>query len=693
MIGYAELEISLHRREAGAYAIDFRFNQPDSDADIRLGQDELTQATIDLEALLALTHSPEKYGEKLTQDFFAEPGVLAAFTQAIASAQSIDKPLRLRLSIGPSALELHSIRWETLRNPLDNTPLCTNENILFSRYLSSLDWRPVRLRPKDDLSALVLVANPSDLHEYNLAAVDVEGEVERSRAGLGSIKVSLIPEPGEGDPATLDNLILQLRDKEFDILYLVAHGALVKNEPWLWLEDQEGKVSRTPGVELVTRLKELQKRPRLVVLASCQSAGKNAGDALQALAPRLAEAGIPAVIAMQGNISIQTVSEFMPVFFEELRRDGQIDRALAVARGRVRNQPDNWMPALFTRLKSGRIWYVPGFGEERKGFEKWPALMRSIKRGQCTPIIGPGLYEPYLGAPREIAQRWAEAYHYPMAPHERESLPQVAQYLTINQYQRAPYDELEEYLQGEIQSRFADTLPKDLRQGRVPLDELLNVVGARSRQDHPYEPHEALAQLPLPIFITTNPDGLLTSALKDSGKDPQVVLCPWNEYIEQIESIYDREPDYFPTPQRPLVYHLFGRIDEPDSLVLTEDDYFDFLIGVTGNKDLIPSAVRRALADSALLFLGFQMDDWNFRVLFRSILSQQGGSRRDRYAHIAAQIEPEEGRNLEPERARAYLENYFAKGADISLFWGSPEDFIKELISRWTESNRQEHHG
>ena len=77
------------------------------------------------------------------------------------------------------------------------------------------------------------------------------------------------------------------------------------------------------------------------------------------------------------------------------------------------------------------------------------------------------------------------------------------------------------------------------------------------------------------------------------------------------------------------------------------------------------------------------MDDWNFRVLFRSILSQQGGgAARDRYAHIAAQIEPEEGRLLEPERARRYLEKYFSKGADISLYWGSADDFVQELSQR-----------
>ena len=688
MNNYAELEIGLHRRDAGSYSVDFRFSQPESETDVRLAQGQSTQVTFELDQLQDLVFDADAYGKRLTQDFFADPTVKNAFSQARTSAQSLDYPLRLRLLIGPSAPELHSLRWETLRDPQDDTPLCTNENLLFSRYLSSLDWRPVRLRPQGKLNALAAIANPSDLADYNLAPVDVEGELSRAKGALGEIPLTPLPGEDGSQHATLNNMVASLREVEYDILYLVCHGALVKDEPWLWLEDDQGKVARTSGQELVTRLKELTQRPRLVVLASCQSAGKSAGDALAALGPSLAEAGIPAVIAMQGNISMETVAEFMPVFFQELQRDGQIDRALAVARGAVRHRPDFWMPALFMRLKSGRIWYVPGFSDDRQGFEKWPALLRSIRRGQCTPIIGPGFYESMFGSPRDIAQRWSEAYHYPMAPHERESLPQVAQYLTINQYKQAPYDELEEYLEAEIQEGYQEILPSELKQGRAPLDKLIEAVGAHQREQNALDPYNVLAQLPLPIYITTNPGNLMAASLAEAGKDPQVVLCPWNEYIEQVESIYDREPDYFPTPERPLVYHLFGRISEPDSVVLTEDDYFDYLIGVTSNKDLIPSAVRRALADTALLFLGFQMDEWNFRVLFRSILSQQGGGRRDRYAHIAAQIEPEEGRILEPERARRYLEKYFAKGADISLFWGSADDFLNELHQRWKEKAR-----
>ena len=67
----------------------------------------------------------------------------------------------------------------------------TNQNIYFSRYLSSLDWRPVHLRPKSLMRALVAIANPSNLSEYqNLAPIDVEGELNRARQALGAIPIT-----------------------------------------------------------------------------------------------------------------------------------------------------------------------------------------------------------------------------------------------------------------------------------------------------------------------------------------------------------------------------------------------------------------------------------------------------------------------------------------------------------------------
>jgi hypothetical protein len=136
------------------------------------------------------------------------------------------------------------------------------------------------------------------------------------------------------------------------------------------------------------------------------------------------------------------------------RRDGVIDRAVAAARGQVRDRPDSWMPVLFMRLATGRIWYVPGFAGPGAVEDLWVTLQASIELGKCTPILGPGLLEPYLGSSRDLARQLAEKHHFPLAPHDREDLPQVAQYLAVNQGGAFPRLELVGYLRRELQRRF-----------------------------------------------------------------------------------------------------------------------------------------------------------------------------------------------------------------------------------------------
>ena len=96
-----------------------------------------------------------------------------------------------------------------------------------------------------------------------------KAELAAARAGLGDIAAIELATRGQ---VTLNNMAARLRDG-YDILYLVAHGMLVDGEPWLFLEKEDGTADRVPGRELVTRIQELDDRPRLVVLVSCQSAG------------------------------------------------------------------------------------------------------------------------------------------------------------------------------------------------------------------------------------------------------------------------------------------------------------------------------------------------------------------------------------------------------------------------------------
>ncbi|MGE5249615.1 MAG: CHAT domain-containing protein [Bacteroidota bacterium] len=680
MTDIADLELGLHQREAGKFTVEMRFSQPDSDDDKRIGQAQPITAEINFQDLASKADNPAAYGASLTSGLFADKDLLVEFGKARASAQTSKVPLRVRLLIGPSAPELNSLYWESLRDPDDpNATLFTGEQVFFSRYLSSLDWRPVKLRAKGNLKALVVISNPSNLSDYpGLAPVDIAGELKRAQDALGGIPVTALP-AAPGEHATLSALIDCVREG-VDILYLVAHGAFVKEEPWLFLEDENGAVARVSGYDLATRIRELDNQPRLVVLASCQSAGAGAGAALQSLGPKLAEGGVPAVLAMQGSVSMETVAKFMPVFFQELQKDGQIDRAVSVARGMVRDQSDFWMPVLFMRLRSGRIWYVPGFGEEGGDFKKWPALLTSVETGSCTPILGGGLHEPLYGSSRDLALGLAEKYHYPLSPASRDALPQVTQYLSIDQSIDTLIYELQAVIRKNIQTRYEAVLPGNLTGDKAPILDLISFGGQQMRASDPAEQHKVLASLRLPIYITTTFDSLMFDALKEAGADPQMVICPWSDRF-QVDSLKDTQPDYRPTPERPLVYHLFGHFSVPDSLVLTEDDHFEFLIGITRNKDLIPSMVLRSLAASSLMFMGFQLEDWSFRIFFRSIMDLQGGGRRSKYAHIAVQVDPDEIRNIDPRRARDYLVDYFDDDS-INIYWGQSDDFLRELAAQ-----------
>ena len=90
--------------------------------------------------------------------------------------------------------------------------------------------------------------------------------------------------------------------------------------------------------------------------------------------------------------------------------------------------------------------------------------------------------------------------------------------------------------------------------------------------------------------------------------------------------------------------------------------------------------MQRALADMSRLFLGFEMDGWDFRVLFRSIMNLEGRERRRRNPpiHAGVQVDPDESRILEIDGARKYLESYF-QDADVHIYWGSVEDFARDL--------------
>lgn len=360
MTDFAELEIILLPGEVGTHLLELVLALPGSETKARLTGPQPAAVHFDLPALAGLRDRPGEYGSALAAQLFAAPRAAIGFARAREAAQAKNLPLRLRLRAIPGPDGLHGLAWETLGDPEDDTPLALKQDIYFTRELARQDTRPVFLTARRDLRALVMVANPANLDQLGLAALDSQAEAGRAAEALSGIPAEVIGGPGRA-PASLNRLVDGLRSgcadgQGFDILYLVSHGGFSKDRYRLVLEEEDRLYKLEEDETILQALKGLECPPRLVVLVACQGAKARPASADLVFASRLAEAGIAAVLALQGDFTIATAKVFMPAFFRELARDGQIDRAAAIARWPVRERLDFWMPALFTSLESGRIW-------------------------------------------------------------------------------------------------------------------------------------------------------------------------------------------------------------------------------------------------------------------------------------------------------------------------------------------------
>ncbi len=348
------LEVEIQPETNGSYAIALRLPQA---ATLAAELVDCRAARIDAAQLRALSLDAAAYGRALTGMVFAEPALREAWAKAQGFAAARGEPLRVALKLGADDA-LHELRWEALCDPTTQEPLALSERILVSRVLPSADLAPLTIPEKpSSLRALAVAANPIDLADFGLPPIAVADEIERISAALSPIPTTIIadcPQAGQRR-ATLAAMLAALRDGA-DIFYLVCHSTLRDGWPFLWLEGDDGRCARVRADELASCLRNLSRRPLLAVLASCFGVGDQADSALMALGPQLAQAGIPAVLALRDRAPMALVERLMPNFFRELRRDGQVDRALAAARAALRDTGTWWQAVLFLRIADGRLW-------------------------------------------------------------------------------------------------------------------------------------------------------------------------------------------------------------------------------------------------------------------------------------------------------------------------------------------------
>lgn len=297
----------------------------------------------------------------------------------------------------------------------------------------------------------------------------------------------------------------------------------------------------------------------------------------------------------------------------------------------------------------------------------------------------------------QLTKVWAEFIDYPMP--DSHNMARVAQYFLVEQKDvgqaKAKYLEFIKTFFLEIAGSDAENedLARKLKSQvkEIHFSEIISQMDYPRFHDDAKDSLRLLARLPLSIYVTTSYYDFLERALEAEGKKPRTQACFWCGGISGAKIERAPDPDFKPTATEPIVYHLYGIEDYPQTLVLSEDDFMDFLVSIAEDtnmlKPIIPLKLQEALASSPLLLLGYHLRDWDFRILFRFILKYRNKDELTPRGMVI-QLKPDEKRIGDIEKSIEYLSRYFDK-KKFEVELANTDNLIYKL---WEEINPDEKH-
>ena len=279
------------------------------------------------------------------------------------------------------------------------------------------------------------------------------------------------------------------------------------------------------------------------------------------------------------------------------------------------------------------------------------AIVKAIAEGRVVPVLG-------LDGAVDLAAELAAAFGY---PGDRPlDLARVSQYAATMNGAGPLHDELHRRFQAATDPqpvhRFLASLPPLLRDRGAPHQLIVS-----GRYDLALERafDEAAEEVDVVTYVASGPyRGKFWH--RPPGGEPRPIDVP-NTYATELS--LDR---------RTNLLNLHGAVDrlparEWESFVITEDDYIDYL-GRADVASSVPVALAARLRRSHFLFLGYEMVDWNLRLVMQRVW----GDRPVAYRSWAVDPQP------------TALERAFWRRFEVDVLDVEPDSYV-ELLARRLE--------
>ena len=283
----------------------------------------------------------------------------------------------------------------------------------------------------------------------------------------------------------------------------------------------------------------------------------------------------------------------------------------------------------------------------------WDQLLQFIEEGRIVPIVGQDLLTVDVDG--------QEVLLYPYLAEK------LARYLDV------PADGLPAMgALNEVAYRF-------LAQGN-DLEDLYPALKATvTKEKLPVPvPLRQLAEIrPLKLFVTTTFDSLLETALNEVrfGGQPRTKVCAYSpSAVRDLEAPLD-------SLERPVVFHLLGRLSAVPDYVVTEEDLLEFVLSLQ-SESRRPNLLFDELNRRQILVLGSSFPDWPARFFLRTTRSERLWMARGKTDVIADDKLREDRPHLR------FLKGFSAR---TKVFQGGGAvEFVAELHRQWTERHPPE---
>ncbi len=305
--------------------------------------------------ILHRTEKPvREVGAALFTALLGTGDVAGQYRASAALAATAGQALRVVLRIDTP--ELAELPWEAMYDPALGY-VCRHEQLVRHIPVQSV---PVPLAVSLPLRILAVISSPNGLDE-----IDVDLERNRLTEALaeavrdGLIQIHWIP------AATWSGLHVELVRGHWHVLHFIGHGEFDADQDLgiLALTRPDGRAHRIRADQFADLLHQARPMPRLVVLNSCSSAAGSTTDLFSGTAAALVRAGVPAVAAMQYEITSTASTAFAEGFYTAIAYSRSLDEATSSGRVAILGTSSHtleWLtPVLYLRGHQTRLFIPP----------------------------------------------------------------------------------------------------------------------------------------------------------------------------------------------------------------------------------------------------------------------------------------------------------------------------------------------